>query len=81
MKKERTFVENQDYIVRFVPFPNCAVDGAIMKGEEGMDCIYINANVCPKRQIMALKHELKHLANDDLYSDEPTYIIEDRMND
>lgn len=81
MKKERTIVENQDYIVRFVPFPNCAVDGAIMKGEEGLDYIYINTNVCLKRQITALKHEMEHLANDDLYSEEPTSIIEDRMND
>ena len=81
MNIKRTFIENQDYTVRFVSFPNCAVDGAIVKGEDGMDCIYINTNVCQKRQIMALKHELEHLAKDDLYSDEPTYIIEDRMND
>ena len=81
MKKHRTFVENQDYIVRYLPFPNCSVDGAIMKGEDGIDYIYINTNVCLKRQIIALKHELEHLSNDDLYSEEPTYIIEGRMND
>ena len=75
------YIEGQDYVLRYVPFPNCATDGAIVKHPDGMPNIYINSRVCPKRQQTALKHELEHLANDDLYSEEPMWMIEGRMND
>ena len=74
------YIEGQDYVLRYVPFPNCAADGAILKHPD-IPCIYINTRVSPKRQKKALKHELEHLKNDDLYSEEPTWLIEGRMND
>ena len=73
-----SLVEGQDYIVRCVPFPNCAVDGAIVSSVD-FPCIYINSRVCPKRQREALQHELEHLENGDLYSDDPAEAIEGRM--
>lgn len=73
-------VEGLDYIVRTAPFPNCAADGFIMSHPD-IACIYINSNISPERQKKALLHELRHLGNDDLYSDEPAWLIEERMND
>lgn len=75
MKK---LIEGQDYVVRYVPFPNCSADGAVVSHPD-IPTIYINSKVCPKRQREALKHELEHLANDDLYSDESAEVIERRM--
>ena len=74
-------IEGQDYVIRYVPFPNCGADGAIVSHPDGIACIYINENVCPKRQKVALRHELEHLANQDLYSDDPIEVIEGRMHE
>ena len=71
-------IEGQDYVVRVVPFPNCAVDGAVVSNEDGIANVYINSKVCIKRKMEALKHELEHIINDDLYSSTPVEIIEGR---
>lgn len=73
-------IEGLDYIVRYVPFPNTGADGAVLSSPDGLACIYINSRVCPKRQQQALKHELEHLMNDDLYSEESAIEIEGRMH-
>ena len=81
MNNKRRLIEGQDYTLRFTEFPNSATDGAVMSTPEGIACIFINTRVCPKRQQVALQHELEHLANDDLYNDElTTEEIEDRMS-
>ena len=74
-------VEGLDYCVYIVPFPNTGEDGALMSSPDGCVSIYLNSRVCPDRQRKALKHELEHLANGDLYSSEPVESIEGRMND
>lgn len=71
-------VEGQDYVVRYVPFPNCAADGAVVSHPD-LPCVYINSRVCPKRQREALEHELQHIRNGDLASSEPAADIERRM--
>lgn len=71
-------IEGQDYVVRYVPFPNSAADGAVVSHPD-LPCVYINSRVCPKRQREALEHELAHLKNNDLYSEEPAADIERRM--
>ena len=71
-------IEGQDYVIRCVPFPNSAVDGAIVSHPDFPN-IYINSRVSPKRQREALQHELDHLKNDDLYSEDPAEEIERRM--
>ena len=75
MKK---LIEGQDYVVRCIPFPNCAVDGAIVSHPDIAN-IYINEKISPERQREALQHELEHLENDDLYSEESAEVIEGRM--
>lgn len=71
-------IEGQDYVVRYLPFPNCGVDGAIVSHPDIAN-IYINSRVCPKRQREALAHELDHLKNDDLYAEESAAEIERNM--
>lgn len=71
-------IEGQDYVVRYVPFPNSAADGAVVSHPD-LPCIYINSRVCPKRQREALEHELQHVRNQDLYNDELAADIERRM--
>lgn len=78
MSNTTQLVEGRDYVIRCVPFPNCGVDGAVVSHPD-IPCIYINTRVCPKRQREALEHELAHLKNNDLYSDEPAADIERRM--
>lgn len=78
MKK---LLEGQDFVIRWLPFPNCKVDGAIMRHPDGIAQIYINSRVSQERQLAALQHEMEHLYKDDLYSDEPREMIEGRMND
>lgn len=75
----KMLIEGQDYFVRVLPFPNCAVDGSVVSNHDGTASIYINSRVCQKRQEEALEHELEHLANDDLYSEDPVELIEGRM--
>lgn len=77
--RSKTLTEGQDYVIRVVPFPNCCVDGAVVSHPD-LVCVYINQNVCIERQRKALVHELTHIANDDLYSNESAEEIEDRMS-
>lgn len=73
----------RDYNVRVVPFPNNSVSGCIISDPEGSGfaTIVINANLCQRKQEEAYRHELRHLMNDDLYSEEAVHTIEKRMCD
>lgn len=75
----KRLIEGQDYCLRFVPFPNNAADGVVVSHPD-IACVYINTNVCESRQRDALEHELKHIENGDLYSEEDAIIIEGRMD-
>ena len=74
--RQRCLCEGQDYVIRTADFGSSAADGAVMSCEDGVANIYINIRVCPQRQRDALKHELDHIANDDLYSEAPIEEIE-----
>lgn len=78
MSNTKQLVEGQDYVIRYIPFPNCGVDGAVVSHPD-MPNIYINTRVCPKRQREALEHELQHVRNQDLYNEESAADIERRM--
>lgn len=66
-----------DYTVRVVDLPY-SVGGLISESSDGHTNIYINARHGLERQRQALKHELRHLANDDLHSTEDIHEIEAR---
>jgi len=71
----------RDFKVKLVPFPNQAADSCVVTDPDGSGflTIVINANIPRERQIKAYQHELKHIENDDLYSDELVKDIEERM--
>jgi len=54
-------LENSDYFVRFVPFPNGAADGAVMPNDDGTYSVYIDINAEDKKKKAALEHELRHI--------------------
>lgn len=77
MKKR--LVEGMDYVIRTADLRTAKIDGCVVSGEDGLATIVLNERVCDSRKRKALKHELDHVANDDLYSDDPIELIESRM--
>lgn len=57
-----------DYFVHLVALPT-HINGITVPNSDGTFEIYINANLCQKRQHEALEHELKHIKKDHFYDD------------
>ncbi len=55
-----TLIENVDYFVRLVDFPQ-GVDGMVTPNDDGTYTIYISRSVDEQRQREALEHELNHI--------------------
>ena len=74
----RKLIQGMDYEIRCVDLKTTGVEGVVVSGP---DCptIVINSRLSEKKQHEALEHELQHLKNDDLYSDESVDVIERRM--
>jgi hypothetical protein len=64
-----------DYVVRLVDLPS-RVGGLVAMDEEGFYNIYLNSRLTRERQRKALRHELKHIADDDMYNERPIEIVE-----
>lgn len=62
-------LENSDYFVRIIPFPNYGADGLVVSNGDGTLTIILNANITRERQISAFNHELRHIEREDLFSD------------
>lgn len=69
--------ENDHYFVRVIPFPVDSVGGMVTPNDDGTFMVYINANLSRERQMKALRHELKHIANGDFYNGRSIEEIED----
>lgn len=69
-------IENADYFIRLVPFPNYGADGLATPNDDGTYTIYINANVDDIRRLAALDHELAHIEQGHFYSAKPVTQIE-----
>lgn len=69
-------IENADYFIKLIPFPNYAADGATMPNSDGTYTIYINANIDDIRKLAALDHELNHIEEGHFYSAKPIDEIE-----
>ena len=67
-----------EYFVRLIPLPR-HVEGCVTPNDDGTYSIYINSEISAERQREALKHELMHIQNDDLYSLTDAHIIEEKM--
>jgi hypothetical protein len=60
----------EEYCVRLVDLPSC-VKAVTVPSDDGYMNIYINARLSDAGRERALKHELKHLANDDFLNEVP----------
>lgn len=66
-----------DYRVRLVDLPP-RVGGMVSMDDEGFYNVYINARLTRERQREALRHELDHIAEDDLYNSRPIEAVENK---
>ena len=66
-----------EYRVRLVDLPP-KVGGMVSMDDEGFYNVYINSRLTWERQRKVLRHELKHIAEDDLYSTRPIEAVEHR---
>lgn len=73
-----TYLYNVDFYVRLVDLPP-SVSGAVCPNEDGTFSIYINAKNTLKKQLETLDHEIRHIINDDFYSDLPIEVIESKQ--
>lgn len=70
-----TYIQDRDYFVRYVNLPN-EIGGMVTPNEDCTFSIYLNARHTPEQQKESLKHELKHITEDDFYNDRSIEDIE-----
>jgi len=66
-----------DCTVRLVDLP-VTVRGLVSEDETGWPNVYINARLSREMQREALRHELDHIAEDDLYNTRPIEAVENK---
>ena len=66
-----------DCTVRLVDLP-VTVRGLVSEDETGWPNVYINARLSREMQREALRHELDHIADDDLYNTRSFEVVERR---
>lgn len=66
-----------DCTVRIIDLP-VTVRGLVAEDETGWPSIYLNARLSREMQRKVLRHELKHIADDDLYNTRPITEVERR---
>ena len=71
-------IENRDYTVRRVPFPNRANAAAVVDNADGTYTVFLNTRFEEAELEAALTHELRHLELDDFSSALPIAEIEAR---
>lgn len=62
--------------VRLIDLPY-RVGAMIAVDDDGFTNIYINARLAREKQRTCLKHELRHMRRDDVYSTRTIYEVED----
>ena len=66
-----------EYRVRLVDLPP-KVGGMVSMDDEGFYNVYINSRLTWERQRKALRHELEHIADDDLRNTRPIEAVENK---
>ena len=70
-------IEGADYFVRVVEFPKGVNRiGFVLLNPDGTYSIYLNARASHAQKKKAMRHEMRHMANDDLYGDKDIRTIE-----
>ena len=70
-------IEGADYFVRVIDFPkgiNRA--GFVLLNSDGTYSVYLNARASAYAQKKAMRHEYRHMADDDMYGDKDIRSIE-----
>lgn len=60
-------IEDADYFVRLVPFPNRGADALVVSNGDGTYSVYLDARLDRDHQIDGYSHELDHMIRDDLH--------------
>ena len=70
-------IEGADYFVRVIDFPQGVNRvGFVLLNSDGTYSVYLNARALAYAQKKAMRHEYRHMANDDLYGDKDITTIE-----
>jgi hypothetical protein len=67
-------------IVRFMNMPSFC-GGFTTVDENGDYNIYINQNLCPKKIEEVIKHEIRHITNNDFYEYKDITLAEKKANE
>ena len=70
-----TYLENADYFVRLVDLPG-TVGGFCTPNEDGTFNVFLNSRKDREHHIDSYCHELKHIEDDDFYTDKPIEEVE-----
>jgi hypothetical protein len=65
----------QDVFIRFVPLP-IEVEGITIPNEDLTFDVYINSNLCRRKQEETMEHELNHIKKDHFWSINPVWMNE-----
>lgn len=66
---------NDDFNIYFLDMP-CKIGATIILENDATYTIYLNSRLSFERQKKALLHEIRHIANDDLYSSLSARLVE-----
>ena len=72
----RDLVENADYFVRYLRFPNRANPSMVFVNDDGTFDIYLNTRFDKEFLREKLEHELRHLRDEHFFVDLPIQTIE-----
>lgn len=64
-----------DVFIRFIPLP-VSVEGITVPNMDLTFDVYINANLCPRKQRETIEHELCHIRKDHFYDLNPVWVNE-----
>ena len=70
-------MEGVDYFVRYMNLPP-KIFAYVRSNGDGTFSVYIDPRRSCDQQIKDYQHEIKHIVNDDLFSDRPVWEIERR---
>lgn len=70
-------IENADYFIRLVQFPNRSADAVVVENDDGTYSVYMDSRLDREHHLEGYSHELEHMMRDDIYrSDVPITEIE-----
>ena len=72
-------IDISSYTIRLTHLPD-SVEGVTAESPDGHYNIYINDKLTAERRADVLRHELKHIENDDFHNNDSIRVIEARAD-